>query len=303
MIYDSLWLRRLAYLGARYGSRGFVARSPAVIGTAFSAVLVRHRLAVQRNLRLILGRRDFLSEQRDITRTFSEYAYCLTESLGFERVGKRGIRYAIKGEQHLRSLGEHAPGFVVLTAHAGAWDLAANHLREQLGRPVMIAMRREPNAGARDFQDQLRARRGIEVAHVGENVFEGLALLRHLREGGVIAVQLDRVPAGARELGLTLFGGPFGVPLGPFKLASLAKVPLVPIFCARLGHFEYEVTVSAPIRVGVRPTREQLVVAARYAVTELERFLRQYPTQWFNFEREHTSQRNGYAPKGEPAGS
>jgi KDO2-lipid IV(A) lauroyltransferase len=265
--------------------------------------LVNQRRAVLRNLRLILGKRDFLSEQRDIARTFSEYASCLTEALGFERIARQGIQYRIEGEQHLGALAARAAGFVVLTAHTGAWDLAANHLHEQLGRPVMIAMRREANAGAREFQDRLRLQRGVEIAHVGENAFEGLALLRHLRNGGVIAVQLDRIPEGSRELEAELFGETFCIPAGPFRLASLARVPLVPIFCARLGYFEYEVIVNRPIAVGPRPSREELESAAREAASGLERFLQQYPTQWFNFEPARSYSTKSHARRGEPLGS
>ncbi len=303
MIYDSLWLRKLAYLGARYGSTGFVNASPVLIGSLFSTFMVRHRRAVLHNLRLIRGKRDFLSEQRDIARTFSQYAACLTEALGFERIGSQGIRYEIAGEHHLNVLSTDPAGFVVLTAHTGAWDLAADHLRQKLGRPVMIAMQREPNAAAMQFQDTLRSRRGVNVAHVGENAFEGLTLLRHLRCGGVLAVQLDRLPQGSREIELEMFRGSFCVPAGPFQLASLAKVPLVAIFCARLGHFEYAVTINEPIRIAARATHEQMKRAASDAVSSLERFLRQYPTQWFNFEPAHTYSHHGPTRRGEPIGS
>ena len=303
MIHDSLWLRKLAYLGARYGTTRFVTTSPPVIGTLFSTFMVSQRRVVLQNLRRILGKRDFFSEQRDVARTFSQYASCLTEALGFERVRPQDIRFHLQGQPHLTSLMASDSGFVVLTAHTGAWDLASRHLQGHLRRPVMIAMQREANSAAREFQDTLRLRRGIEIAHVGENAFEGLSLLRHLRAGGVIAVQLDRMPQGSRELSAELFGKEFGIPVGPFQLASLAKVPLVPVFCARLGYFEYEVSIGEPIRIEVRPTREQLKSAACKATLGLESFLQKYPTQWFNFDSARPQTNNRHVQTGEPLGS
>ena len=284
MTYDSLWLRKLAYLGARYGSSKFVRISPAIIGAVLSGILVSHRRVVLENLRLILGKRDMFSEQRDIARTFAEFGSCLAESLGSERMDPKQMRYKVLGGSVLNELVRDCSGFVVLTAHAGAWDLAARHLQQELGRSVMIAMTREPNLAARQFHDSIRLRRGIEITHVGDNAFEGLPLLRHLRNGGVLAVQLDRIPKGSRALAVALFGQEFKVPIGPFRLASLANVPLVPVFCARIGHFKYEVNVHQPIRLRRRPSAEQLQAAAREASHELERFLQRYPTQWFNFE-------------------
>lgn len=303
VIHDSLWLRKLAYLGARYGTTWFVTTSPPVIGTLFSTFMVNQRRVVLQNLRRILGKRDFFSEQRDVARTFSQYAACLTEALGSERIRPQDIRFHLQGQPHLNTLMASNSGFVVLTAHTGAWDLASRHLQEHFKRPVMIAMQREANSAAREFQDILRLRRGIEIAHVGESAFEGLPLLRHLRAGGVIAVQLDRMPRGSRELNAELFGTDFSIPSGPFQLASLAKVPVVPIFCARLGYFEYEVSIGAPVRIEVRPTREQLNSAAGKAASELENFLQKYPTQWFNFDPARPQTNNRHVQTGEPLGS
>ena len=284
--HDSLWLRKLAYLGARYGSPEFVRISPAIIGALLSGILVRHRRVIQENLRLIFGKRDPFSEQRDIARTFAQFGSCLAESLGSERIDPKKMRYRVQGDSVLNELVRECSGFIVLTAHVGAWDLAARHLQQELGRSVMIAMMREPNLAARQFHDSIRLRRGIEITHVGDHAFEGLPLLRHLRNGGVLAVQMDRIPKGSRSLDVQLFGQEFKVPMGPFRLASLANVPLVPVFCARTGHFEYEVNVHYPIWLRRRPSADQLQEAACKATCELERFLQRYPTQWFNFEPE-----------------
>jgi KDO2-lipid IV(A) lauroyltransferase len=290
VIHDSLWLRKLAYWGARYGTTSFVTNSPKVIGIAFAALLVNQRRVVLDNLRRILGRRSFFTEQRDVAATFSQYAACLAEALGFERMQQDDIRYHVSGGSHLSTLVENRSGFIVLTAHSGAWDLAARHLQEQLRRPVMIAMSREPNAAARSFQDTIRLRRGIEIAHVGEDAFEGLALLRHLRGGGVVAVQVDRMPPGSRAITSELFGKSFLFPAGPFQLARLARVPVVSVFCARLGYFEYEVNVNRPISIGTRPGDVEVEAAVRSVSEELEEFLKRYPTQWFNFERSGAAQ-------------
>ena len=236
------------------------------------------------NLRRIYGQRNALIEQRDVMKTFANFGSCLAESLGRERFQGQSLQCRVCGEATLRELMQNQAGFIVLTAHVGAWDLAAKHLQKEFGRPVMIAMTREPNQASQEFHDSIRLRRGIEIVHVGENTFEGLRLLRHMRGGGVIAVQMDRVPIGSRGLSVKLFGQEFRVPLGPFQLAALANTALVPIFSARTGYFEYEITVNAAIRIGRRPSAEQLRAAASVVSGELERFLRRYPTQWFNFE-------------------
>jgi len=122
------------------------------------------------------------------------------------------------------------------------------------------------------------------MIHVGDDAFEGLRLLKHLRRGGIVAVQLDRKPKGGRTINVTLFGKAFQAPLGPFQLASLASVPIVPVFCARVGFYQYQIRVTTPISLIRRAPGPELLAAAQEAISSLEDFLRIYPTQWFHFE-------------------
>ena len=283
--HDSYWLRRLAYMGARYGSTGFMKYGSVAIGAFFSGILPGYRRIVRDNLRRIYGPRSVWLEQRDVTRTFVDYACCLTEGLGIERMDEKAIAFEVVGRSALDSVLNQPAGFIVATAHVGVWDSAAMHLRRETGRPVLVVMTREANIAARQFHDSLRQRDGVEVAHVGQNAFEGLRLLKHLRRGGVVAVQLDRMPEVSRALPSLLFNLPFENPRGPFQLASLASVPIIPVFCARIGYYHYEINVKAPIRVDRRATEAQLIAAAQEATNALEEFLRRYPTQWFHFER------------------
>jgi len=283
--HDAYWLRRLAYLGARYSPPGFMKHGAAGFGAFFSGILPSYRNVVRENLRRIYGPRSAWQEQKDITKTFVSYANCLAEALGLERMDANAIEYTVLGQEFLDELSKCETGFIVATAHVGAWDCAAPHLHRTMQRPVIVVMEREGNAAAREFQDSVRARAGVEIAHVGEDAFEGLRLLKHLRNGGIIAVQLDRTPKSGRTLDVSLFGHPYVTPAGPFQLASLASVPIIPVYSARIGFYHYEIRIFAPLRVGRRAAHCEVLKAAQSAADSLEEFLRIYPTQWFHFER------------------
>jgi KDO2-lipid IV(A) lauroyltransferase len=122
------------------------------------------------------------------------------------------------------------------------------------------------------------------VAYVGDDPLESLGLLSHLRRGGVVALQLDRLPPGMRGLAGELFGAPFGVPEGPFRLAAVSGAPIVPVFTRRVGYMEYEVDVGPPVRLPRRPSPAELDAAAGRVLGAMEAFVRANPTQWFHFE-------------------
>jgi KDO2-lipid IV(A) lauroyltransferase len=284
--YKGVALRKLAYWGARYAPRAFVEHSPGWFGIAFALVLKNERAKIRSNLRLLFGKRSFVAEERDILRTFSTYAHCLTEALGAERPCAKEAKCVVHNEVALSRLLEEKTGFIITTAHTGGWDIAAQVLMATSGRLVTMVMDREPDPAARAFQDELRSKAGVQVAHVGQDALEGLTLLKHLRQGGVVAVQLDRLPPSGRTVSVNLAGQPFKLPEGPFVLASLAQVPIIPIFVSRRGYYDYEVRVGNAIRLSRRPESTEVDSAARDVAALLEAFLLDHPEQWFNFSVE-----------------
>jgi lauroyl/myristoyl acyltransferase len=280
---DSAFLRRLAYAGARFGPRFVIEHSPKFFGTAFALALPETRQRVLRNLRRVKGQRSFLSEQRDVLRTFTSYASCLAESLGVERADGQNTELSLQGAAHLRAALEVGRGVILVTGHIGPWDCAARLLSKDFNAEVIVVMLAEPDAAARKVHDAVRERSGVRVVHVGDHPLDALPLLRHLRGGGVVAIQLDREAPAGRALDVELFGGPAAMPEGPFRLAALAGAPIVPIFAHRVGYFRYEFSIDAPIWVNRQATRADLQVAAASAAQVMQSFISRYPTEWFHF--------------------
>jgi lauroyl/myristoyl acyltransferase len=280
---DSALLRRLAYAGARFGPRFVIEHSPKFFGTAFALALPETRGRVLRNLRRIKGERSFLSEQRDVVETFTSYAACLAESLGIERGDARGTELVVHGEAHLKAALASARGVILVTAHIGPWDCAARLLAKDFSADVVVVMLAEPDEEARKIHDSVRERTGVRVMHVGDHPLDSLPLLRHVRNGGVLAVQLDRGAPGGRFLDVELFGRAEHVPEGPFRLAALSGAPIVPIFAHRAGYFRYEFSVEAPIWVERAAGQVELQTAAAAAARCMQAFISRHPTEWFHF--------------------
>jgi lauroyl/myristoyl acyltransferase len=270
-------------MGARHGPTAFVRFSPPLFGALFALALPDLRSRVLRNLRAVRGVRSSFGEGRDVMATFAEYASCFAESLGVERPEAARARVDVVGGEHLRRALAGGQGAVVVTAHVGPWDLAASLLARDLDADVAVVMEREPSADAQALQDALRARQGVTVLTIGETELDALPVLRHLKRGGLVAFQLDRMPPSARVLVAELFGRAFSVPEGPFRLASIARVPVVPLFAFRRGYYSYGVEVFEAIEPVAHAGRDALQAVAERAVRAMERFIRAHPTQWFDF--------------------
>jgi lauroyl/myristoyl acyltransferase len=279
---QSAFLRRMAHWGALEGPKALLRFSPKPIGAAFGLALPDVRRRIVSNLRRVHGRRGALREQLDAVSTLANYAACFAEAMAASREGA-APRVNVTGASLLHEALARG-GVVLVTAHVGPWELTAQLLGQDLAADVVLVMQPEPNAAAGELQDRWRGERGLRVLHIGAHPTDALPLIAHLKQGGVAAMQMDRVPPSGRVLSVTLFGAPFDVPEGPFRLAALSGAQVVPVFSRRTGFFEYELTVGEPIGLGRRPSEAELLAAAQRAADTMQAFVRQSPTQWFHFQ-------------------
>ena len=69
----------------------------------------------------------------------------------------------------------------------------------------------------------------------------------------------------------------------PMRMQAV-QAPIIPIVTRRLRFMEYEVVVGQPIEIARKASSEELDAAAARLASEMERFVRANPTQWFHFE-------------------
>ncbi|MGD0679262.1 MAG: lysophospholipid acyltransferase family protein [Polyangiaceae bacterium] len=272
----------MARLGAR-GPEWFARYTPPVIGVAICALSPEPRRVILRNLRRVRGRRGHLRDSLDVARTFATYASCLAEVLAGDSPRGRAPGALVLGERHVDAALADGRGVVFATAHTAGWDLVGRLVWRHKGLRVMIVEAAERDAVARSIQDQARLGDGVSVTHVGDDPLAVLPLARHLREGGVVALQVDRVPPGRRGRDVRMFGEPARLPEGPLRLAALTGAPIVPIFAARTGHRRYTVEAYSAIRVARAAAPDELDAAAQRLADTMAHFVRANPTQWFHF--------------------
>lgn len=281
--HDGPFWRGLASFGAAHAPRVLLRYSPPAWALAFALAMPEARARVRLNLRRVLGERSSREELADVLRTFSHFASCLTEALAMGRSRPPDVDCRVEGAFHLEHAASLGRGIILVTAHTGGWETAGPLLKRNFDLDVMIAMQGEPDEDARRIQDRVRERSGIKVAHVGQEPLAVLPLFTHLRRGGVLGIQIDRAPEVMRSLPVQFLGAPWRIPSGPFVLARVTGAPIVPVFIRRLGYLRYEIRLCPLIELDRRAPPGALVEAAQGATAEMERFIRAYPTQWFDF--------------------
>lgn len=290
----SAFWRKVARWAASHGPELWLRVAPGAVGLIAVPLMPAAREMMRSNLHTLRGPRGRVRDTIDVSRTFITYAQCLAEVLAHGTKNGRAAEATIDGGGYLddvfgRAGGTPAaataksdhPGAVLVTAHTAGWETVGPMLEKRFGTKVTLVMHKEPNAEARAVHDEARRATGVNVVHIGDDPLDALPLLRHVRSGGIAAMQLDRQVGRLRDV--TLFGQPGKLPEGPLHLAALSGAPLVAVFCARVGFRRYVVKAAPPIRLPRRPTEAQLQQAAQSLADAMSEFLVAHPTQWFHF--------------------
>jgi lauroyl/myristoyl acyltransferase len=258
-----------------------------LFSTFFWIALRKIRAAVASNLEAVLGPCGWWERQRRIHHTFHTFAWCLSER--YERLSTdRVFTIEAEGVEAWRELVGKPGGFILVTAHLGAWEVGSMLPASRDGRRVHVVREPETDPRAQRFIEGLIRRGGGELytTHFADDPQLGVGLLDALRRGEIVALQGDRPRSGGRTVEASLFGRSFGLPVGPAALARAAGVPIVPVFVLREGRLRYRCLLRPALHVAQSGDRQRdLQEALAGFAADLEAVIRREPHQWFCFRR------------------
>jgi lauroyl/myristoyl acyltransferase len=256
----------------------------------FWVFLGRQRQAVTANLAVLLPGSSPLMNLFRAGRVFWNFAWSLVDQ-AHARHGSKCTHWEIMGDAHLAILERETKGAVLLTAHMGNYDVAAPLFGERIQRPIHMVRAPEREKKSQEFQAAQREkeRKAGFVVHYNEpgNML-GMDLARAIQEGGVVAIQGDRILFDVSPMELTYREGiHWQIPRGPFLLALVTKARIHPVFIVRMGYRRYRVVAAEPIEVQVQADRDKEAAQRRAAEkwnVILRSVMERHWRQWFVFE-------------------
>jgi KDO2-lipid IV(A) lauroyltransferase len=239
----------------------------------------KDRLAIQANLRLVLGEEStgHAAMIREVFRNFGRY---LVEFFTIHRIPRPHVD--VEGYEHLRDAYRAHRGAIILTGHVGTWEVGAV-LIHRMGFPVTaVALPHEDRSTNQLFNRQ-RRRAGIDVVPVGQDAAR--QCLESLRRGRLVGLLGDWVFDG-HGVAVPFCGREVVLPRGPAVLSQRGQAPIVPTFLTREGIWRFRLTFARPLWPGPAEPRERVVRTLMEGYAEvLERQIRRSPSQWLLFHR------------------
>jgi KDO2-lipid IV(A) lauroyltransferase len=125
--------------------------------------------------------------------------------------------------------------------------------------------------------------RGIKVIPSDDPAGFAINAYRALRNNELLAIQGDR-DLGKNGLKVDFFGTPAYIPKGPVLLAMKTGAPIVPAFTIMGDDGRYHPVAESEVQlVDTGDTESDLRANVSKIAGIIEKYVRRYPDQWFNF--------------------
>ncbi|MCF8045325.1 MAG: hypothetical protein K9J83_05650 [Desulfarculaceae bacterium] len=194
------------------------------------------------------------------------------------------FNFTLLGEDTLADLSARKSGFVLLTAHAGNWQIAMTTLG-RIGKNVYLVMHPEHNTAVKQSLNISSEGAFIDTIPPAGGPGDVLKIIKLLKDGHIVSFMGDR-PYDAATGEVTFMGDRAAFPLGAFSIAAAAGVPVVMLLASRTGFKSYTVDfthVMTPKYEKGRNKRDQLTQWAQTYADILTDFFTKAPYQCFLF--------------------
>jgi predicted LPLAT superfamily acyltransferase len=257
----------------------------AAITPYFYAFAPRARRSAHEFYRAVRPDASAWARRGHIVRNFYTFGMVLLDRL-FQSFHARSVfAVDVRGRPVFDRAVSRGRGAIMLTAHAGGWDLSARVLASSgISEPVLAEF---VAAGRASSESTLRSDEAGLVARASfhNEASPLLAYRERLERGEVIGMMGDR-PLTSKLALVPFFGKLAAFDLTPFRVAMSLGVDVVYCFAFKTGFRSYTLSIeAAPDLRGVRGADKEAAceAAARHFAAALEAHLREHPHQWFNF--------------------
>lgn len=186
----------------------------------------------------------------------------------------------VQGRRLLDQAEKSGKGVVLLSAHAGGWDISTRLLvTTETEAPTVVA------AIVADGPKREEATDPVQRASIHNQRVPILAYKEILNKGGIVCMMGDR-PISDRVALVPFMGKLAAFDLTPFRLALSVGAHVLYTFAFKTGFRSYRLVLTeapqlAPFQAVDRDALCE--TALRHFVQELEQHLKRHPYQWFNF--------------------
>ena len=188
----------------------------------------------------------------------------------------------IEGYEHFERLAKRPEGFVQLSSHVGNYEIAGYSLVAE-NKPFNALVFFGEKASVMENRMKMFEHTNIRMIPIREDMSHLFELDSALSNGQTVSIPGDRIWGSSKAVTVNILGKEARLPMGPFKVITTRALDAIVVHVVKVAARRYKIFVT-PLNYDKEASRNTQVeqLSTQYAA-EVERVVRLYPTQWYNY--------------------
>lgn len=188
----------------------------------------------------------------------------------------------VEGYEHFLHLAEQPEGFVMLSAHVGNYEIAGYTLVAKK-KPINALVYFGEKQTVMQNREMMFASTNIRMISVKSDMSHLFEIDHILQNGETLSMPADRILGSPKAIEAEFLGAKARFPQGPFSVTAMRGLDVLAVNVMKTSWKHYRVYVTPLVYDKGAPRKAQTAELSRAYVGELERIVRLYPEQWYNY--------------------
>ncbi len=195
--------------------------------------------------------------------------------------GKK-FKVEVEGMDIFASLASRDEGFVMMSSHIGNYEIAGYSLVSDT-KTINAVVYGYEKQSVTDNRNNMFRKTNIRMIGIREDMSHLFEIDRALAAGDIVSFPSDRYMGATKTITAPFLGQEAKFPMGPFSVATMRGLDAIAVNTMKEGSRNYRIYVT-PLEYDKSASRKEQIrqLSAAY-IAELEKRVRQYPAQWYNF--------------------
>lgn len=200
----------------------------------------------------------------------------------FAMYAGRKFKVELEGFEHFHALEMQTPGFIHMSAHIGNYEIAGYTLHSDHKHIHAVLFGYEKEA-VMQGRDGMFSPNNISMIAIKQDMSHLFEIDEAICRGDIVSFPTDRSMGESKSVVCDFLGAPARFPMGPFSVATMRGLDVLAVNVMKTGLTRYKVFITPLSYDKSLPRKQQIAQLSAAYVAELEKRLREYPLQWYNF--------------------
>lgn len=223
----------------------------------------------------------FLKSVFNVYRHYFVFGQTLIDRIALKAGLTSKYKFEFENYERFLEIINASHGVVMIGAHVGCWEAGASFFGKY-GKKINIVMFDTEHRQIKDVVENNSCEHNYKIIPVNNGSIEALVQIKlSLNKGEYVCFNGDRFIDKNTSEEMYFMGGRAFFPVGPFKIASKCRVPVVFYYSMREKGRKYRFIFKEADIAG----KVSYTDLMKQYINSLESIVNKYPQQWFNFYR------------------